>query len=287
MTIKHYPADRSYSALFEEVRQFILRLNENHTYDIYHWSRWEWYFARHSFRTEDLQKMLLFYEDQKLQGVLMLEDEPNIYYYLATSKAVKAQIVRELNHMPDATLMIEESDLDMRALIALSNWEETDYIEHMAKLTKDHIPYQLPEGYELLCIRDDYDVKKHHACLWKGFDHGGDIPMSDEHLMYRERQVSSPHFKKRYAYAATYQDEYVAWTSIWYQEGTDIAMIEPVCTVPEHRRKGLASATISKCVDAAIRDGAKQIIVGSNKKLYLSLGFEVYKYARVYKQAGK
>lgn len=88
----------------------------------------------------------------------------------------------------------------------------------------------------------------------------------------------------KYAYAVTYQDTHVAYTSIWYEKGTTIAAIGPVCCVPEHRRKRLATATISKCVEAAMKDGAKTIIVGSDQTFYKRIGFEVYALAHTYKR---
>ena len=284
INVKPYPKDNSYQALFEDVRVFILKLNESYTYINYHWSRWEWFMARNSFSLDDLHKMQLFYEHNELVGILMLEDSSDIYYYLATSINAKKSIVKHMYTLENAKLMIEERDIEMLDLIKNAGWIKTDYTEHIARLKKPSMPFQLPKCYELLCFKDDYDVSKHHACLWYGFNHGEGITFDEEILRERKRQIMSPHFKLKYAYVVAYQNQYVAFTSIWYEPNTNIAMLEPVCTVPEHRRKGLATATISKCIDAAKKDGAKEIIVGSNQDFYKAIGFEVFAYAHVYKK---
>lgn len=93
MTIKHFPKDGAYHLLFEEVRKLILKMNENLTYAIYHWSRWEWFFARKRFDDDELDQIRLFYEDDRLVGVLMIEDESNIYYYVAENDTFKSLLL--------------------------------------------------------------------------------------------------------------------------------------------------------------------------------------------------
>jgi predicted N-acetyltransferase YhbS len=55
-------------------------------------------------------------------------------------------------------------------------------------------------------------------------------------------------------------------------------MLEPVGTVPEHRRKGLARAVVLEAVRRVAALGAERVFVGSDQQFYLSLGFEM-KYA--------
>ena len=150
--------------------------------------------------------------------------------------------------------------------------------------TKDAIDDHFDDDYQILSFEEDYDVRKHHQCLWDGFNHEGMPSFDEESLSLRKRQIESPHFKKKYAYVATYNGQYVAFASIWYEKNTKIALIEPVATSPNHRRKGLAKALISKCVEAVKNDGATYIYVGSDQTFYLSIGFEVIEPARVFKK---
>lgn len=282
--IKRYPQDSNYHSLFEEVRQFILRANESLLAINYSWSRWEWYFARKSFSDKDLENHFLFYKDQKLVGMMMLEDEADIYYYITDDYEVKSQIVNLLKKLPKAKLMVEDIDQEMIQLLESNKYIPSEYQEHMAKRDISLLDYHLLDGYDLLCLADTYDVRKHHLCLWQGFNHKGEPRFDKEVLISRERQISSPNFKRRYAYVVTYKGSYVAYTSIWYEKGTNIAMIEPVCTVPEYRRKGLATATIAKCIEQVKKDGAKEVYVGSNQDFYKKIGFNVIRVSTVYER---
>jgi predicted N-acetyltransferase YhbS len=65
----------------------------------------------------------------------------------------------------------------------------------------------------------------------------------------------------------------------WWDEHNRIAMLEPVGTVPEHRRKGLARAVVLEAIRRVAALGVEKVFVGSDQEFYLSLGFEL-KYAR-------
>lgn len=72
-------------------------------------------------------------------------------------------------------------------------------------------------------------------------------------------------------------------TYLWYSTG-DAAYVEPVATVPEHRRQGLAKAVIYEACARAKALGAKRAIVVSEQEFYFRIGFtlssEVYAWTR-------
>ena len=51
-------------------------------------------------------------------------------------------------------------------------------------------------------------------------------------------------------------------------------MLEPVGTVPEHRRKGLARAAVLEAIRRVAALGVGQVFVGSDQAFYLSMGFQ-------------
>ena len=55
--------------------------------------------------------------------------------------------------------------------------------------------------------------------------------------------------------------EYAAYCCVWFHPMTDYAYIEPACTVPDHRGKGLAKAVIYKALNRARSLGAKKAYV--------------------------
>lgn len=83
------------------------------------------------------------------------------------------------------------------------------------------------------------------------------------------------HFDPILSIAAKSSDrEYVSYCCLWYSDKTDYAYVEPVCTVPSCRGKGIAKAVIYKALNRARALGAKKAYVISDTEFYEKLGFE-------------
>lgn len=68
-------------------------------------------------------------------------------------------------------------------------------------------------------------------------------------------------------------EEYCAHCGIWYTHG-ETAYIEPVVTIPQYRKIGLAKAVVYEAL-ARVKDlGAKRAIVLSDQEFYYKIGFE-------------
>jgi predicted N-acetyltransferase YhbS len=62
---------------------------------------------------------------------------------------------------------------------------------------------------------------------------------------------------------------------MWYDEGEKTAYIEPVCTVPEYRKRGLAKIAVYEAMQRCENMGAERAIVISNQPFYFKIGFKV------------
>lgn len=85
-------------------------------------------------------------------------------------------------------------------------------------------------------------------------------------------------------YAVAVDDEIVAWTDLYI--GKDIAQVEDVATLEEHRGKGYATAVVLRAVDEARKAGADLVYLVADeedwpKEWYRRLGFDVV--GRIYK----
>jgi predicted N-acetyltransferase YhbS len=58
-------------------------------------------------------------------------------------------------------------------------------------------------------------------------------------------------------------------------ETNKFASLEPVGTVPEHCRKGLASAAVFEAIRRVADLVAERVFFGSDQEFYLALGFEL------------
>lgn len=64
-----------------------------------------------------------------------------------------------------------------------------------------------------------------------------------------------------------------------------IALVEPVCTIPECRRMGLAREAVFEGLRRVRAMGAKIAVVGSDQPFYYALGFVPHSNGTVWKPA--
>jgi predicted N-acetyltransferase YhbS len=100
--------------------------------------------------------------------------------------------------------------------------------------------------------------------------------------------LSAPHLNSYLHTVAENQDgEYVAYCGSWYDQKTDYAYIEPVCTIPEYRKKGLGRVVLLESLKRCYSLGAKKTYVISDDYFYKSLGFYQYSHYTFYRMTTK
>jgi GNAT superfamily N-acetyltransferase len=67
--------------------------------------------------------------------------------------------------------------------------------------------------------------------------------------------------------------EYACMAGMWLDEVNRYAYLEPLCTVPEHRRRGLAAHALTEAMRATAALGAEYCF-GGVVDFYTALGFE-------------
>ena len=97
--------------------------------------------------------------------------------------------------------------------------------------------------------------------------------------LYRQVQ-SAPGYRADLDVRAFYQDTLLAsGCTCWVDEVGHYGQFQPVGTEEEHRRKGLASAVMTRAMENLRRYGAERVFVWTDKnldpavRLYQSLGF--------------
>ena len=118
------------------------------------------------------------------------------------------------------------------------------------------------------------DPWQYQLVIHRGFDNDGTPEKWDAELLKR-----IPHANDALKTFAIANREYCAHCGLWYTTG-DTAYVEPVATVPEHRKRGLAKAVVYEACSRAHALGAKRAIVLSDQAFYFRIGFtlssEVY-----------
>lgn len=147
--------------------------------------------------------------------------------------------------------------------------------------------YPLPEGFHFV-EPDKVDPIKLAVCFWKGFDHEDKGPFenweaADPGTPWNPQKayqgtisnVMAPPPHSTYEYnviIANEKEEYVCFSGMWWVSKNKLAYMEPLCTIPEYRHKGLAAAALSAHYRRMKELGAVCMTGGGNE-FYRRIGY--------------
>ena len=152
---------------------------------------------------------------------------------------------------------------------------------------RNSLNYELPEGY-CFVEPEDTDILKLAKLCWYGFGHGEKGPFEgwnkpDESCDWTPAKsykgcvgpflAPSPHSTHEYdIIIADENGEYVCFSGMWWVPENKLAYMEPLCTAPEHRRKGLAAAALTKHYRRMKALGATHM-TGGEDPFYEKIGY--------------
>jgi GNAT superfamily N-acetyltransferase len=136
-------------------------------------------------------------------------------------------------------------------------------------------PITLPDGFRLTSLAEACDWAKVHQVMWRGFDHGDDVPMNEEEFDSRRTMFDTPRARRELKIAvAAPNGEFAAFCGMFYEPGKRFAYVEPVATDPRYRRMGLGKAAVLEGIRRCGVLGATVAYVGSDQLFYQAIGFK-------------
>lgn len=152
---------------------------------------------------------------------------------------------------------------------------------------KNELQYGLPEGYHFVGPKH-IDIVKCSKLCWYGFGHGekGEFkdwdayddsldwtPAKSHKSGWRSFVSPSPHATPEYnIIIADTNEEYVCFAGMWWVPQNKLAYMEPLCTHPDHRRKGLAAAALTEQYRRMKALGAT-CMTGGEDEFYKKIGY--------------
>lgn len=138
----------------------------------------------------------------------------------------------------------------------------------------DVLDYSLPEGFHFVSS-DEYDMNKINKCCWKGFDHEQNEGLWNHQYEQNNYLLEvAPHATMDLAVIiADEKGEYVCYAGMWWTPENKLAYMEPLCTIPEYRHRGLASAALSELYRKTKALGATHMTGGFND-FYKAIGYK-------------
>ena len=276
---------------YEAVCDFLIELNRaDKTHINWNWARFEWMMEHPEFDKSAKSAIGLWRVRNRVVGAAIYD----MYFgeafcgalpeYEALYPKILDYACRELKDDTGLAVAInQENAAEIKAALQ-AGFERIDQKETIMELSLDRdFSSKLPEGLQLREMDQIADREALEWLFWQGFDHGDDreaFERSVDHIPHVRR-----HFNKALCLsAAAPSGAPVSHCSLWFHPDTDYAYVEPVCTVPVHRGRGLAAALLSEALNRAKSFGAKEAYVISDLPFYEKLGFEKAQHYSFYRK---
>lgn len=138
---------------------------------------------------------------------------------------------------------------------------------------KKPLEYSLPEEFQFV-EPGKASVEKIMECCWKGFDHEQTEGTWNGEAESGYYLLAAPHATAEYnVIIENAEGDYVCYAGMWWTPENNLAYMEPLCTIPEYRGKGLAAAALSEMYRRMKPLGATHMTGGDNL-FYKKIGFE-------------
>jgi GNAT superfamily N-acetyltransferase len=283
VTARRYTAEPGFTADFFRVRDFLRRLNTPEvTTPGFLWARWEWAFCLPYLDRTALDRIGVWEDEGEVVALATFESTLGEAYVVVDPEhrdLLPAVVDHSLAHLAaaDGTLrvVVPDGDRDLQRELLRRGLRATDGGDPntVLDLGPDLEP-TLPAGYGLMSTADGLDLAAFDRLLWRGFGHGAEPPGTAEDLWWRQHSLSSPGGVPELDVVLVAPDgEYAAYCGVWHEPGSRYVLVEPVCTDPDHRRRGCASAAITEALRRCAGRGAVEAYVGSTLPVYRALGF--------------
>ena len=265
---------------YDAVCGFLLALNGSDRSHInWNWARFEWMYEHPEFDKSLISSIGLWIERERVVGAAIYD----MYFgeafcgvlpgYEAFYPEVLDYAYRELRDDEGLALAICDGNAAELAAVQAAGFAPIEQTETIMSIDLDgQLSTELPEGLTLAELDQVEDLEALLWLFWQGFNHGSDRAEfeSTEDFTPHPRK----HFNKTLSLAVVdAAGESVSYCGLWYLPGTDYAYVEPVCTVPAWRGRGVARALIFEALNRARALGAKRAYVISDQAFYEKLGF--------------
>lgn len=274
------------------VRNFLIDLG----YCEFVYARWDWMITHSYLDKEAIGRIGLWEDDGKLVGLATYDSILSNAYCL--TKPEYAFLKREMliyskeNLAGDREfgIVISSKDLEFQNIALELGFTATEDTEDDAVFYVDKSPteYQLPEGYHITTMKENYNPYEYLRVLWRGFNHElkgeGEFSFSEEKNRGVDDQMMRPNVDLNLKIAVVGPNgHFVSYCGMWYDEKAGFAIIEPVATDPDYRKLGLGKAAVLEGISRVGKLGAKTVFVGSSQQFYYRIGMEPYATSTVWK----
>lgn len=259
---------------YQDIYRFLLEAGKLDYNEHFHWGRFEWMQA-HSFLDEDKLTRIVLFRDENgaVVGLITYDTSYDDRVYLIHKSSEKPLLERMIETVLEseglgAVMKVNAKDAVLCRMLREKGFEKKHKCGSVLSLDlSNSLEYDMPDAYTMSPRGFAADPWQYQLVIHRGFENDG-IPEKWEDAFLKR----IPHGNEDLKTFAIAHNEYCAHCGLWYTTG-DTAYVEPVATVPEHRKQGLAKAAVYEACTRAKALGAKHAIVLSDQEFYYRIGF--------------
>lgn len=282
-----YCGQKGFTPDYKRVHDFLVRINNGEMASPnFPWGRWAWMFCLERFLdTANLDRIGVWEDEGEIVALVTYEAQLGEAWfcidphYADLKEKMLRYAIRAIQKDGKFRALIPDGDVEFQNIAARLGFFPTQDCEPVSILRLGDIQptVSLPEGFSLVSLAEEYDLKRYNRVLHRGFNHEGDATENEATLAARALELSGPYADLSIKIAVKAPNgEFAAYCGMWHLEGTIDALVEPVATDPTYRRMGLGrAAVLEACRRCALR-GAQMAYVGSSQQFYYNIGFRPF-----------
>lgn len=293
LTSRNYTKEYGTTTDYFKVRDFLLKRG----YCEFVYARWDWMITHSGLEKDYLDRIKLWEVNNEVVAFVTYDTFLGTAYcltlpeyaYLKREMLIYAQ--EHLSKDNKSSVVIPNYDLEFQKNAYELGYIATGDAEQDAVIYPDtcSFDYELPEGYKIVTISEDYNPYQYRKVLWKGFNHEvkgeGPLVYTEEDTLNFDAEMKRPNVDLTLKLAAVNSEgEFVSYCGMWYDAKSDFALIEPLATIPECRGKGFGKALVYEGIKRVIKQGAQRIFVGSSNQFYYQIGMFPYRESAIWEK---
>ena len=277
-TVRKYQTEEDYWRIRAFLREvFLLNERRERSWHVSRLDYWRWHVIENSRSCDPLEDVTFIWEtvDGRIVAVLNPEEPGQAFLQVhpgfrtpeleeeMVSLAQENLAVRRENHQVLCVWVNPTDSLRMgileRSGYTKGKWTERQWHRDL------HAP--IPEvsiapQYQVRSLGDVDELPARSWASWRGFHPHEPDSKYEGWEWYLNIQRCPLYRRDLDIVAVASGGEIASFCTIWYDDVTRSAYVEPVATVPEHQRRGLARAVISEGLRRLQRLGATRAFVG-------------------------
>lgn len=271
---ERYKNRERFNEQYQSIHQFLLEAEKTDYNEHFHWGRFEWMHAHSDLDEDKLTSIVMFRDENDVIVGLTTYDtryDDRVYIIHTSSDKLLLESMVDVvisDEGNGAVLKVNDKDSVLCRLLREKGFEKKNIFASVLSLElSDPLEYSIPDAYTISPQEFIAAPRQYQLVIHRGFNNEGIPPKWDDKLLKR-----IPNVNENLRTFAIADNEYCSHCGLWYIAG-DTAYIEPVATVPGHRKRGLAKAVVYEACVRAKALGAKRAIVVSEQDFYFRIGF--------------